>query len=93
MKLSEALQHCIDKGYYQYPNSEFMCITLRDNGLGHYMDSVMDHVKELGGEDCTTLGNAIIDYDAEPEIHGIAIFERCKEHYINWIKELKEQGL
>ncbi len=95
-KLSEVLQEAIDKGFYQYQKQEFMCHALRDM-LGDmealpYQTAILKRIYPKGTL-CGFLPEAERNWSYRPGPGSERAFEICKAWYLNWIKELKEQGL
>lgn len=94
MKLSEALEYCIENEFYRYGRgSEYMCTALKRADLREFVPQVSAHVEGiLSGS--TTLSCALPDsMEALKEGKFTKSFQICKAHYIMWIAELKEQGL
>lgn len=91
MKLSEALELCIEKGYYGGSmGSRFMCHALESADQGEHVQTVMNMVWGIDPV-AYALGTALkLDNTG---LSSMEIFEACKAHYIKWIAELKEQGL
>lgn len=92
MKLSEALEFCIEKQFYstRAAGFEFMCHALDQAGLGEHVPAVMKMVKTINPNSyalASALGLSGKGM-SHRKSHGI-----CKVHYIKWIAELKEQGL
>lgn len=92
MKLSEALELCIDQQFYstRYEGYRFMCHALAGAGLSDYIPAVMAMVKSI---DPTGYALAsVLNLDGKG-LSSLETFEVCKAHYIKWIAELKEQGM
>lgn len=91
MKLSEALELCIEKGYYGgTTGSRFMCHALESAGQDDHVSVVMVMVRAI--DPASYALGAALNLDGKG-LSSLEIFEICKAHYIKWIAELKEQGL
>lgn len=90
MKLSEALELCIEQEFYSTrPDGyKFMCHALDEAGQGEHVPAVMDMVRSINPTSYA-LGSAL---GRDDELTWLEMFELCKSHYIKWIAELKEQG-
>lgn len=93
MKLSEALELCIEKEFYSLlpKGYQFMCHALWKAELTEHVPAVMAMVKTLNPMS-EALASAL-GSDWECDLDSPEAFELCKAHYIKWIAELKEQGL
>lgn len=92
MKLSEALELCIERKIYsKRPDGyRFMCHALENSDQGEHVPAVMEMVWAIEPR-AYALGSALnIDRN---ELTSNEMFDICKAHYIKWIAELKEQGM
>lgn len=99
MKLSEALEHCINTGLYDRSTlrgSQFMCHALRDAGYPQHAQACQEKVNSLG-TGFRSLGAAmdhIHDFKCDsPNEYKKAVNQACLDFFHKWIEELKEQGL
>lgn len=90
MKLSEALELCIEKGHYGTQGSRFMCHALTEAGQEEHEPAVMAMVNSIDPAGFALASALGLDGRG---LSSMEIFNVCKSHYIKWIAELKEQGL
>lgn len=107
MKLSEALQLCIDKAYYSreysLQSSNFMCVALRKLQLAGFISSAecwnfKDSIAEKIDHSCTLSSYLLANnpaYKWRFRRYGASakcVFKFHLDFYHAWIEELKKEG-
>lgn len=90
MKLSEALEFCIEKKFYGIGGDLYMCHALKAADLRDHIPAVMDMVEAIQPKGYALASALGLDGKG---LSSNQAHEICKKHYIKWIAELKEQGL